>query len=80
MNIIAGCSDRAISVNNQLDVYRAALAAKRSNLEQLKARRVTAHDEPNLKSPNINDRLIAELEGQILELEAGIKRLEADSA
>jgi hypothetical protein len=62
-------------MKNQLDIYRSALAEQRSNLTELKARRVV-HDTPNIKQSDLNDRLIAELEGQILELEAGIKRLE----
>ena len=65
-------------MNDQLDVYRSALTEKRSILTTLKARRVI--DTTNIKRADLNDRLIAELEGQILELEAGIRRLEMGDA
>ena len=65
-------------MNDQLDVYRSALTEKRSIMTTLKARRVI--DTTSIKRADLNDRLIAELEGQILELEAGIRRLEMANA
>jgi hypothetical protein len=60
---------------DQLELYRSALAEKRRIHWELKARPVVAHAGLHIRQPDINERLLAKIEAEILELEAGIRRL-----